>query len=129
MFKNKSNIIWAVVIGGVIVGGFWWINYTKTAPNIYDSFAQCLGDKGAKFYGTFWCPYCNKQKAMFGSSAHRLPYVECSTADRKNQLPVCRDKNITGYPTWEFADGSRENGVVELKKLAEKTGCELPAKQ
>src|SRR5687767_6111588 len=39
--------------------------------------AERLDDSGAIFYGASWCPHCQEQKAMFGASADRLPYVEC----------------------------------------------------
>ena len=96
-------------------------------PGKYDEFASCLGEKGAVFYGAFWCPHCQATKKLFGSSAKLLPYVECSTADGAGQLQICKDKNVTGYPTWEFADGSRLNGELTLEQLAEKTSCALPA--
>lgn len=120
-----KNTIWLLIIA-VIVGGVYWLVKVNSGPGPLDAFAQCLGDKGAVFYGTFWCPHCQKQKAMFGKSERLLPYVECSTPDGQNQLPVCREKEIDGYPTWEFADGSRETGEVPLQTLAEKTGCVLP---
>ena len=94
--------------------------------NKYDDFATCLKDKGAKFYGAFWCPHCQAQKAMFGKSASLLPYVECSTSDGQSQTQTCIDKKITSYPTWEFVDGSRFTGEIELSVLGEKTSCELP---
>jgi thiol-disulfide isomerase/thioredoxin len=123
--KTKNNILWLVIV--LIVGGImgWFIIYQKT-PAPYDAFANCLKEKGAVFYGAFWCPHCQNQKAMFGKSARLLPYVECSTPDGRGQLAVCQDKKIEGYPTWEFADGSRESGEVPLARLAEKTGCSLP---
>ena len=94
-------------------------------PGKYDEFAQCLTDKGAKFYGAFWCPHCTDQKAMFGKSVSKLPYTECSNPDRTmNQ--TCVDLNIKTYPTWEFADGERMEGVKTLAELAEKTSCALP---
>lgn len=92
----------------------------------YDGFAQCLKDKGAIFYGAFWCPHCKAQKDLFGSSVKFLPYVECSTLDAKNQTQTCIDKNIASYPTWEFADESRLTGEITLLQLSEKTSCELP---
>lgn len=92
----------------------------------YDAFAQCLKDSGTVFYGAYWCPNCQSQKKKFGSSAKLLPYVECSTLDGKGQLQACVDKQIQGYPTWEFADGSRLSGDVPLQMLADKTSCELP---
>ncbi|GEM_PF-5252052 len=45
--------------------------------------------------------------------------------DGKGQLQICKQKKIEGYPTWEFADGSRETGEVSLATLAEKIGCML----
>lgn len=97
-----------------------------TGPGKYDEFAICLKDKGAIFYGAFWCPHCQAQKKMFGSSAKLLPYVECSTANGQNQTQICIDKKVNSYPTWEFADGSRLNGEIPLTQLAEKTACVLP---
>lgn len=120
--KNLSAII-AVVIILAVIGAFWF--YSQKQPGEYDYFARCLGDKGAVFYGAFWCPHCQNQKAMFGKSAKFLPYVECSTADGRSQLQSCRDKNIGGYPTWEFADGSRLSGEIPISILAEKTGCKI----
>jgi len=94
----------------------------------YDQFAQCLGEKGATFYGAFWCPHCNDQKKLFGSSKTLLPYVECSTPDGNGQSQICIEKGVSSYPTWEFADGSRPfSGVVPLVDLAAQTGCVLPS--
>lgn len=87
------------------------------------AFAQCLKDKGVIFYGAFWCPHCRSQKELFGAAQKLLPYVECSTLDGNGQLPICREKGITGYPTWEFADGSRLSGEQSIETLAEKSGC------
>jgi thiol-disulfide isomerase/thioredoxin len=97
-----------------------------TGPGKYDQFAQCLSEKGAKFYGAFWCPHCQEQKRMFGKSVGLLPYVECSLPDGKTQTQVCKDAGIESYPTWIFADGSKVTGEQQLASLAEKTGCTLP---
>ncbi len=121
--KNKS--IW-IVAGAVLVAGMVWLIMAPEKSGKLDSFASCLAEKGATFYGAFWCPHCQNQKALFGNSARLLSYVECSTPDGKNQLPVCIEAKINGYPTWEFADGSRESGEVSLERLAEKTFCVLP---
>lgn len=122
--SNKTLIILVAVIGVVlVVGGVYWSN---AQPGKLDAFAQCLGEQDATFYGAFWCPHCDAQKALFGRSEKHLPYVECSTADGNNQLEVCTEAGIQSYPTWEFADGSRLTGEQSLATLAEKTGCELP---
>lgn len=101
----------------------------SNGPGKYDTFAQCLGEKGAKFYGAFWCPYCGEQKKIFGSSAKLLPYVECSTPNGRGQTQVCIDKKIVSYPVWEFADGTQFKGKMSLDDLAERTSCELPVEE
>lgn len=124
--KNKGILIFWLLIGALVVAGFGGSIYMKYKPNNLVGFTQCLADSGAKFYGAFWCPHCQAQKKMFGSSEKYLPYIECSTADGQQQLQICKDAGITGYPTWEFADGSRLSGEVALSVLAEKTSCVLP---
>jgi hypothetical protein len=120
MSKKTLLIIAIVVIA--LVGLLIW---DKSRPGEYDAFAQCLTDKSAKFWGAFWCPNCQDQKELFGRSDRLLPYVECSTADGRGQLQICRDAGIEAYPTWEFADGSRQTGVLSLENLAERTDCTL----
>jgi hypothetical protein len=102
------------------------IDFSKGNKINYDAFAQCLASSGAQFYGTFWCPHCQDQKKAFGSSAKYIPYIECSTPNGQEQLAVCKDKNIQGYPTWVFADGTRQEGKMSFSELSEKTKCELP---
>ena len=91
--------------------------------NKHKDFAQCLSEKGAVMYGAFWCAHCKSQKQDFGKAFSYVNYIECSSPDGRSQTRVCTSANITGYPTWEFADGSREGGRVAMGKLAEKTGC------
>ena len=122
MTMSKSITI-LIIIGLAVAGIIGYSVWQSRQPGELDAFATCLKDKGAVFYGAFWCGHCQNQKKMFGQSKKLLPYVECSTADGKSQLQTCQDKNIEGYPTWEFQDGSRESGEVPLKTLSEKTGC------
>ena len=122
---NKNTVVWFLILV-LFIGGVVWLIRTPGKPGKLDAFATCIAESGATFYGAFWCPHCQNQKAMFGTSARLLPYVECSTPDGNSQLPVCNDAGVKGYPTWEFADGSRESGEVSLERLAEKTSCTLP---
>lgn len=92
----------------------------------FDTFAGCLTEKGAKFYGAFWCSHCATQKKMFGKSFEKINYVECSSPDGKDQTTACKEAGIKGYPTWEFVDGSRVEGEVTPEVLSQKTGCQLP---
>ena len=124
MGKNKIFTIGLLVVAA---GGLFLLIYKPAASPEVVAFAKCLSEKGATFYGAFWCPRCQEQNAMFGAAKKYLSYVECSTPDGKGQLPVCQEANITGYPTWEFADGSRLSGVTPFATLAEKTGCGLPS--
>ncbi len=73
----------------------------------------------------YWCPHCQAQKKLFSNST-KLPYVECSTPNGQGQLPICIEAGITGYPTWEFADGTRLDGERTLEELGTKTNCALP---
>lgn len=91
-----------------------------------DSFAVCLKDKGAMFYGTFWCLHCQNQKRAFGNSDRLLPYVECSAVDGKEQMQICKDKHIATYPTWTFTSSASVSAELSLKDLSDKTGCPLP---
>jgi hypothetical protein len=123
---KKSTLFWIAVLL-IVVAGVAAMLFVKPGPSNLEPFAQCLGEKGAVFYGAFWCPHCQRQKAMFGGAASKLPYEECSTPDGKAQLQVCIDKEIQNYPTWIFADGSRLTGERSLQELAEKTSCPLPS--
>jgi thiol-disulfide isomerase/thioredoxin len=102
-------------------------NNAGTVSSEYNTIAlaQCLTEKGTKFYGAFWCPHCQATKRLFAEAKDQLPYVECSTPDTQGQLQICKDKNIEGYPTWEFADGSRLGGEQTLQSLARQAGCPL----
>lgn len=123
---KSVTIFWLVIILLIVVGVASSF-YVSAKPGKYDTFAQCLTDKGVIFYGAFWCPHCQATKRMFGSSARLLPYKECSTPDGKGQLQSCADAGVQSYPTWVFPDGSRLTGEQTLQTLAEKSTCALPA--
>lgn len=131
-FVDNNVKIFLSVVGLLILGMVATVlirsnnNKIPPGPGKYDEFATCLKDKGAVFYGAFWCSHCQATKKLFGSSQKLLPYVECSTPNGQGMTQECTDKKINGYPTWEFADGSRLTGELSLAQLAEKTSCELP---
>jgi len=84
-----------------------------------DSLAQCLAKKGAVMYGTEWCPHCQNQKRMFGSSFQYINYVDCDRYKSK-----CRDAGVSGYPTWVI-NGENYPGGQPLHRLASLSGCNL----
>jgi hypothetical protein len=119
-----GGIIFALIIVGVSV---YAVKGKNSGPGQLDAFASCLKDSGATFYGAFWCPHCQAQKALFGKSVKLLPYVECSNPDGKSQNATCNAKGIEGYPTWVFPDGSRLTGEQTLETLSSKTNCPINA--
>ena len=73
-------------------------------PGEFDSFAQCLTEKGATMYGTAWCSHCKNQKAAFGSSFQFVDYVDCDQESGK-----CKLAGVESYPTW-IIDGEKYPG-------------------
>jgi hypothetical protein len=127
MPQRRKHMRWSVLTLGVVVAtSLYFLVGTSGKPDGLEAFAQCVREQRALFYGAFWCPHCQEQKALFGTVQRRLPYVECSTPDGRSQMPLCQHNGIREYPTWVFADGSRETQVLSLSRLAEKTGCPLP---
>lgn len=91
-----------------------------------DSFAQCLSENNATFYGAYWCPHCKTQKAMFGDAMQEVDYVECSPDGRNApRSDACVRKGISTYPTW-IIEGERYTGVQSFQELSSATGCQLP---
>lgn len=90
--------------------------------------AERVADSGATFYGASWCPHCQEQKAMFGASQDRLPYVECSPGGpRGGMASSCVSAGVQTYPTWVFADGTRVTAVLSARELAERVGYKYEA--
>lgn len=119
----KQIITW-VVVALVVVGGFFWYATTNRAPavpNKYDDFAQCTAKAGITMYGAVWCPHCQNQKKEFGTAFKYVNYIECP-----DNIKLCTDKGVTGYPTWITGDGQKLVGEQSLEKLAEVTKCQLP---
>jgi glutaredoxin len=126
--KGTHKIVIAASVGALIVGGalFTFSGSGETDENV--ALAQCLTDQGVKMYGAWWCPHCKDQKDAFGRAAfQRIDYVECAVpGDTSAQNATCKRAGIEGYPTWEFADGSRRAGNIPLDQLAEQADCQQP---
>lgn len=81
-----------------------------------------LRDSGARFFGTYWCPTCQQQKALFEASADRLPFIECTPGGRNGPISVdCVTNDIKSYPTW-IIRGARHTGLVPPQELARLSG-------
>jgi uncharacterized membrane protein/glutaredoxin len=85
--------------------------------------AEHLTEEGVLFYGASWCPHCEEQKRLFGASARRLPYVECSPAGPNSpQAPSCNRAGVQTYPTWIINGRAIVGEVLSLAQLAAATG-------
>jgi uncharacterized membrane protein/glutaredoxin len=85
--------------------------------------AEHLEEQGALFYGASWCPHCQEQKKLFGASASRLPYIECSPAGPNTpQAPSCNRAGVQSYPTWIINGRAFAGEVLSLAQLASVSG-------
>jgi hypothetical protein len=126
--SNRNWGRWAVY-GVLIVAAFGLAYYLgHRTQHKYDAFARCLGDRGVKMYGAYWCPHCQEQKELFGASFEYAPYVECGVpGDTRAETQVCKDAAIKHFPTWQFPPtGERVERVFPLEELRDRTGCSLP---
>jgi uncharacterized membrane protein/glutaredoxin len=81
--------------------------------------AEHLADQGALFYGASWCNHCQEQKRIFGASAARLPYIECSPGGQNApQLRRCSAAGVRNYPTWVINGQAYPGVVMSLAQLA-----------
>lgn len=118
----------ALVVAVLIVGGLH-LHYSGVFDEAagpedpqLKALAIHLSETGAKFYGAYWCPRCQEQKALFKASAKRLPYVECSSGGRGSPLTApCVANNIRSYPTW-IIDEQRLTGLQVPRALAGASG-------
>lgn len=124
-----SRTLPAPVIAAVVIvaglqfhfSGFFDPSAGPERPGLRD-LALHLEESGAKFYGAYWCPRCQEQKALFEASVDRLPYVECSPQGQGGpQAAACALKGIRDYPTWVIKD-RRYVGVQSVDALAKYSG-------
>lgn len=127
--QNNSSIPKITVVNLDVTSAFHSNQTTKrsqkTNPSIVakkQALASYLKQVGAKFYGAFWCPYCTKQKEMFGEQAFRqINYIECDPRGNNPRPDLCRKASIKGFPTWEIK-GKQYPGMRSLEELAELSG-------
>ena len=104
--KRKKVLMFVIIV--IILAVALFIAQKSASDKVgskYDAFAICLKDKGANFYGAFWCSHCQEQKELFGEAKKLLPYVECASTDPSGQTQICEDQKIESYPTWTFRSG------------------------
>lgn len=142
--QNKNlnpSIIAALIVGAAIIGATMiYVNGPKVktvAPATINpaatssddaslkGLAECLTQKGYKFYGASWCGWCKKEKEAFKTAAQYLPYVECIDPKTDQLTEECQKVGIEGFPTWISPDGAKESGFKTPEDLAAVSGCPL----
>jgi large repetitive protein len=89
------------------------------------AFANALKAAGAKLYGAGWSAETTAQKELFQDGGPLLDFTEVTNADRTPNTTATQN-NITTYPTWIFADGSRLVGVQTLQALSDHANIDIP---
>ncbi len=91
-------------------------------------FAQALAESGTQLFGAAWSAASTEQRDLFEDGRNELPFIEITGPDRTlNSIGVAED--ITVFPTWEFPDGSRSEGVLTLEEISERSGIDIPESQ
>lgn len=116
----------AAVAVALIVGGYASSGQPAAANGYAEGLAIHLAKTNIKFYGAYWCPHCQDQKAMFGPAARLLPYIECDPRASNGQPTVCAKAGIRAFPTWEIG-GQKLEGVLSLEDLARLSGYPSPS--
>jgi len=109
-----------IFLFGVVLTTLLLYGCGPSDPIVVDNFAKCLTENGAELYGSEWCPHCQEQKVLFGTSLKFVDYTECTEDKQK-----CAEEEIKYLPTWKFNDGTITTGAKSFVYLAEKTGCVL----
>lgn len=92
-----------------------------TANSFQLGLAKHLRQSGAKMYGSYKCPHCNAQKALFGDASKYVDYVECDPAGPNAEPNLCFSRGIMNYPTWEI-NGRYYEGAKSLPELSNLSG-------
>lgn len=123
--QDKKQIILTIVVIVIvilIVTAFSFSgNGNSEQIGQYDDFAKCVADYGLTMYGAEWCSHCLAEKKAFGDSFKYINYIECP-----DNIQLCVDTGIIGYPTWVDKNGKKYEGEQGLKSIAQITNCELP---
>jgi len=89
----------------------------------YAALAQCLTEKGVKFYGAYWCGHCQTQKKMFGDDFRYITSFECDANGKDGNPEACIEAGIQAYPTWSFPGQGLVVGAQSIETLAQKANC------
>jgi len=72
-----------------------------------------LAERKAIMFGTFWCPYCDRERQALGQDVWRdqVRYVECDPRGVGARPDLCEAAGVQGFPTWAVASQSAAPGT------------------
>lgn len=127
---RKSRVGIAVAIALLLMGSGCTAQRTSTpvesangasASPAMLALVDHLNQQGAKLYTTYWCPYCQRQQALFGSAVAKLQVIECDPQGKDAQPEQCAQAQVSSYPTWQM-NGQLYRGLQSLEELATLSG-------
>ena len=124
----KTAVLTICVIGVVVIGSSAFqsdmldiSDKNLTANSFQIGLARHLRSEGAVMYGSYKCPHCNTQKALFGDASQYVDYIECDPSGIDAQPALCLQRGIMHFPTWEI-DGKYYEGAKSLQELSQLSG-------
>ncbi len=110
-------LVLILLVGGLYIFTDWFSKVTGyfTGEAEREKVAQCLAQKGAEYYGSDFCPDCEKQKKEFGNSFKLVSYVDCG--ENKVNCP-----NVREIPAW-YMDKQIYYGYKTLDELKQLSNC------
>ena len=129
-----------IFIFSLLMGGLMWANNIEPAnasdinqngilnavisPEVTVArvdFAKFLTKNDVVLYTVWYCSHCHNQKDLFGQEALKeLTTIECAEEGDYTFSKVCKDKEITGTPSWEI-NNQIIAGTTSLNDLAKLT--------
>jgi uncharacterized membrane protein len=92
---------------------------TSTSSEQSLKIGEDLKELNTRFFGAYWCSHCYEQKQRLGKEAmSNVQYIECSKEGLNSQAPLCKERDVPGYPTWEIG-GKLYPGEMYLDELEE----------
>ena len=90
-----------------------------------DQACGCEADSGDPDYqcdcemqGSCICSHdCTCKSDVCKEAVSQLTIIECAVDGQNNKAELCKQKEITGYPSWEI-NGKIISGIQSLKELA-----------
>ena len=128
--RSLRRIRIAIIVMFAICAALAIFVYWQGLPppaHLYDALAKCIAQSEHHILWRVLVPALRRAERPSSALARNIfpTWNARSTGTSGGETQVCIDHNITQYPTWVFADGSRLVGVQTPQTLATKTGCAL----